>query len=496
MINKNLGPIVCLPILLLFILLTLMSSCNTIITQPGTGQTSVTGWLTTSDRSSLLRQTNGFAFSPYTTGGDQVIMVDDQVQYQQMDGFGASLTESAAYVLCSNLSSFERDAVMLKLFDRTQGIGLSILRQPIGASDFALSTYSYDDMPSGFTDTNLTNFSISRDSNGIIQLLKQAMTLNPELKIIASPWSPPGWMRSGDSMVQGGSLNLSAYASYANYFVKYIQAYASIGIPVYAVTVQNESEFEPLSNAGMIMTAAEEANFVKNDLGPAFLSNSISTKIICYDHNWDNTNHALTVLGDAAARNYISGSAWHVYGGVPDAMTKVYNAFSSYGKGVWFTEGGSGTWVGTGTNKGTWRTCFLDQLHFMIQITRNWSKTVIWWNLALDQNGGPMVYTNTNNYAMVRVNNISRTVETPYMPNYYSMGHLSKFVRPNAWRVDSTTDTNQMESVAFKNADGTIVLLAVNPWNIARTARIVWKGTSFLFTMPAESAVTFSWPGN
>lgn len=476
--------------------ITALTSCN-LITPAGSGhEYGVTGYLTTSDRRSLLQPVDGLYFGIPSAGGDDTITVNDQVKYQQMDGFGASLTESAAYVLCSNLTATEMTNIMIKLFDRSQGIGLSILRQPIGASDFALTNYSYDDMPAGLTDINLTNFSISRDSNGIIPLLKYAMSLNSDLRILSTPWSPPGWMRTGDKMVQGGSLKASAYDPYARYFVKYIQAYSSIGIPVYAVTVQNEPEYEPLSNAGMLLSAAEEADFIKNNLGPAFAANSIDTKILCYDHNWTNTNHATAILEDPAALNYLSGSAWHSYAGDPVAMTKVHDAFSSYGMGIWFTEGGSGTWVGSGADKGTWKTCFQDQVHNLILITKNWAKTVIWWNLALDQSGGPCVYSNTNNYGIVRVNSVSKTVETPYMSGYYSLAHVSKFVRPGAYRVDTTNSTGQLESVAFKNSDGNIVLLIYNPSDSFKVAKVNWKNYSFLYQFPGGSAVTFTWNEN
>lgn len=479
----------------LFAACLVLAACSSDVIPPGgkavTPEISV--WLSTADQAFLLKSVDGLVFRTDLSGGDYTVSVDDQVQYQQMDGFGASMTESSAYVISNNLTQAERDNLMTKFFDRSQGIGISLLRQPMGASDFSFSNWTYDDMPTGNTDVNLTNFSIGKDSNAVIPLIKIAMSINSDLRIMASPWSPPGWMRTGDKMVQGGTLKTNYYAAYSGYFVKFITRYASAGIPVFAVTVQNETEYEPLSNAGMLMSATEEANFIKKNLGMAFATNGITTKILCYDHNWDNTNHAATVLGDTIARAYIAGTAWHSYGGTPDAMTVIYNQFSAYGKGIWFTEGGSGTWVG---GNGSWKSCFKEQVQYLISITRNWSRSVIWWNLALNQYGGPIVYTNTNNYGLVRVDTNSRTVDVPYQAGYYSLGHLSKFVRPGAYRISSSSDTNSLQSVAFKNADGKIALLVYNQASGQKTVRVSWRTKGFLLAMPAESAVTFYWDGN
>ena len=255
----------------------------------------VSVWLTKADKSKLLSPQSNVNFSSDTGTNDHTINVNENITYQKMDGFGASLTDSSAYLIQNKLSAEARDTLMTNLFDKTNGIGISLLRQTIGSCDYSRNQYSYDDMPSGQTDDNLTNFSIDHDTADIVPLLQQALQKNSSLKIMATPWSPPGWMKSSGSMI-GGTLNTSAYNAYANYFVKYINAYKELGIPIYAVTVQNEPEYAPSNYPGLLMSAFEQANFIKNNLGPAFIDKGISTKIIAYDHNFNDINYPLSIL--------------------------------------------------------------------------------------------------------------------------------------------------------------------------------------------------------
>ena len=224
---------------------------------------------------------------------------------------------------------------MRNLFDPVNGAGISYLRQPMGASDFALSNYTYDDIPAGQTDPNQTNFSINHDLSYIIPVLKQALQINPQIKIMGSPWSPPAWMKTTDSL-NGGSLNQSAYPSLAEYFVKYVQAYAAQGLPIDAITVQNEPLNSTTSYPSMSMQPKEEASFIGSALGPAFSSAGIKTKIVIYDHNWDNTTYAKTVLANTTANPYIDGSAFHCYAGSVGAQNTVHNAYPD--KNIYFTH--------------------------------------------------------------------------------------------------------------------------------------------------------------
>src|SRR5260370_32463280 len=259
----------------------------------------VSVWLTTGDLGTHLAPQDGLQFSSGNGSGIIKITVDENTTHQSMDGFGASLTDGPAWLISHKMSNGQRNDLMAKLFDPVRGIGLNFLRQPMGASDLTLPAsgeYSYDDVPKGQTDPNLAHFSIAHDEAYIIPLLKQALQLNPNLKIMATPWSPPGWMKSTDSM-EGGTLNADAYAPYANYFVKFIQAYQAQGIPVYAVTEQNEPLYQPVGYPGMSMPADQETHFIKHYLAPAFAAAAkhITTKLLGYDHNSDQPGSPTTL---------------------------------------------------------------------------------------------------------------------------------------------------------------------------------------------------------
>ena len=285
----------------------------------------VSVWETTPTQSQLLAEQSGTEFASGNSSASQVITVSPTTTYQSMTGFGASFTDSAASLVAA---SPLRNSIMTKLFDPTQGIGLDFLRQPIGASDFSNSLYSYDDMPSGETDPNLTNFSVSHDNSYILPLLQQALSINPQVTVMATPWSPPGWMKTTDSMI-GGTLNTSDYQVYANYLVKFLQAYKAAGVPVSLITPQNEPEYSASNYPSSTFTSSQEATFIANDLGPAIKAAGLSTGILDYDHNWNDTSFPETVLGSAAAQ-YVVGTAWHCYAGDPSAQTTVEQAYPAY----------------------------------------------------------------------------------------------------------------------------------------------------------------------
>src|SRR5260370_521071 len=282
-----------------------------------------------------------------------------------MEGFGGSFIDSSGWVVYKKLNSTQRTDLMTNLFSPTNGIGLGLLRQPLGASDFStIGNYSYDDMPAGQTDPSLTNFSINHDKAYIIPVLKQALQLNPAVKIIGTPWSPPGWMKTSGSVI-GGNLKPEAYAPLANYFLKYVQAYQAEGVTVDYLTVQNEPLYIPPGYPGMGMASTEQASFIKNNLGPLLAANHLNTRILCYDHNWDAASYPETVLADAAAAQYVSGVAWHWYGGDVNAQSVVHNQFPS--QDVFVTEASGGTWQGSDA-KG-----YQAALSLVINGSRNWA---------------------------------------------------------------------------------------------------------------------------
>ncbi|RZK13300.1 MAG: glucosylceramidase, partial [Hymenobacter sp.] len=348
-----------------------------------TGQVAV--WLTTPDKSALLyNQPTALAFST-ATNSDPTIAVDTTQTYQTMEGFGYTLTGGSAYVM-SQMSATSRAALIKELFatDGT-GLGISYLRVSIGASDLSSQPYTYDD--SGTPDPTLANFSLAPDLTYFIPVLKEILAVNPNIKILGSPWTAPVWMKQGYSTTnpfKGGSLQTQYYDAYARYFVKYLQGMQAQGITLDAVTLQNEPLYGG-NNPSMVMTGSEQATFIKNNVGPALRAANLNTKIIAYDHNPDAAGLSFvnTVLSDAAASAYVDGSAFHLYGGTIGALSTVHNSFPS--KNVYFTE----QWTqapGTANFANDLKSHLND---LEIGAPRNWSRNVLEWNLASDATFGP-----------------------------------------------------------------------------------------------------------
>ncbi len=375
---------------------------------------------------------------------------------------------------------------MQQLFSPSSGIGLSFLRQPMGASDFSASgNYSYDDMPSGQTDPDLTEFSIAHDATYIIPLIKQALAINPNVKIVALPWSPPAWMKSTGTM-NGGTMNTAYSSSLAQYFVDFTQAYQQQGIPIYALSVQNEPLYSTTGYPSEYLAASDESTFIATNLGPALQTAGLSgVKIFGYEHNWDNTAYPEALLGSSAA-TYLAGSAFHCYAGDPGAQSSVRTAYPA--KDIWFTEC-SGITSSTFAGDLVW-----NSEHLLIGATRNWARSVSLWNLALDQNSGPRNGTCTNCRGVVTIDDsVSPATVSPNV-EYYILGHLGKFVVPGAHRIDSNTfGTGNIEDVAFQNPDGSIVLLVLNSASGAETFTVNYSGESFGYELPAGALATFSW---
>jgi len=412
------------------------------------------------------------------------ITVDDATKYQQIDGFGASLSDSSAWLISQKLTASQRRELLQLLFDPKKGIGLSMLRQPMGASDFALK--DYDDMTQGEADPEMEHFSIDHDREQIIPLLREALDLNPNLKIIGSPWSPPGWMKTSGSMIQG-TLLPSAYGPLAKYFVRYVQAYEGAGVPIYAVTVQNEPLNIPTDYPGMGMSAEEQANFIRDNLGPAFRAAAVKAKILTFDHNWDLIDFPIKMLNDKQAASFIPGIAVHCYGGNPTAQTELHNRFPD--KDIWLTECSGGEW-----QKGR---LLEEQARLVISTMRNWAKGVILWNLALNQNHEPYLGGCKTCRGVVTIDDAvtpSRIIPTV---DFTALGHASKFVAPGAFRIDSSTfEQERLESLAFRNPDGSIVLMVLNGSNSALTFNLNWKNMYASYRLDPAAVATFRWPSS
>lgn len=456
------------------------------INRPGKPQikSNIGLWLTTANQKNLLTKQDSLSASGTKTASDSsasfVIDIDPQITFQQMDGFGASLTDASAWLMAKALDVNSRIELMKRLFDKNDGIGISFLRQPMGATDFTTKLYTYDDVPKGSTDPNLEHFSIGHDREYILPLLKEAAKIRPELKIMASPWSPPAWMKTSDNLI-GGLLSPDNYEAYSKYFVKFIKAYEAEGLPIYAITPQNEPMYVPEDYPGMKMEFSSQAKFINEFLGPEFEKNDIATKIIAYDHNWDNVAYPSMVLRDAG--KYTAGTAWHCYGGKHEAMTKVHDLYPD--KDIWFTEASGGEWVPP------FNDAFADQMMHVLRATRNYAKTVVWWNIALDQNNGPTVLKHSTCRGLVKID--TATGEITYNVDYYTMGHISKFVEPGAYRIESSNFYNQLETTAFKNPDGSTVLIAQNRLPEDKAVTVRYGASEFTYTLPGKAAATFKW---
>lgn len=437
-------------------------------------------WLTKSDETvKLQKQTSVLAFS---TAVNQypVIEVNENTTYQTIDGFGYTLTGGSADVI-SSLSASKKQELLQEVFGSGENdIGVSYLRLSIGASDLNAVPFTYNDLPNGETDLDFTKFNFSKDTVSLIPLLKEILTINPAIKIIATPWSPPLWMKDNNSFV-GGSLQPKYYAVYAQYFVKYIQTMKAQGITIDAITPQNEP-LHPGNNPSLLMTAAQQADFIKNHLGPAFQKSNLSTKIIIYDHNCDKPEYPISILNDAGAKQYINGSAFHLYAGDISALATVRNAHPD--KALYFTE----QYTASTGNFGGDLNWHLKNV--IIGSMRNWSRNALEWNLANDGAFGP----HTDGGCTTCKGAITIQTGSTYEKNvaFYIIAHASKFVPANSTRIESTV-TNGLNNIAFKTPQGKRVLIVQNDNNTAQIFNIKYNGKWVVISLDKNAVGTFVW---
>jgi glucosylceramidase len=441
-------------------------------------------WLTTTDQTQLLAVQEPVTFAPDETLSPQPITidVDDTKRFQTLHGFGASLTDSSAWLIGTRMSVEQRAELMRRLFDPSTGIGLSTVRHVVGSSDFALSNYTYNDVPAGQTDEPLEHFSIAHEREYILPLLAQARSLNPDLKIIGTPWSAPAWMKTSGSLI-GGSLRPESFQTYASYLVRYLQAFAAEGVPITALSSVNEPLFEPPSYPGMLMSASQQTEFVKNNLGPALAAAGLATQIIIYDHNWDRPDYPLQVLNDTAAQAYVTGSAFHCYAGDVSAQTTVHDAHPD--KTVLLTEC-TGLVDSPFERDLPWAMRYL-----FIGAIRGWATDILAWNLALDEAAGPQNGGCQRCRGVVTIQ--SDTGAVTYNVEFYALGHASLAARPGAIRIESTTLPGSIQSVAFLNPDASKGLLVFNDAAAGVTFKVRWAGLAFSYTLPAGAVATFRW---
>ena len=473
--------IVMIKLFVLFITITITQSCEetTLKTYPPPEieEVSASFYLTTPDKVNLLtKQDNGIF--PIRDNSDFTITVSENNTFQTMDGFGFTLTGGSAMHI-NAMPSSAKSELLQELFSVENGIGVSYLRISIGASDLDANVFSYNDLASGQTDVNLTNFSISPDNSNLIPVLKDIIAINPSIKILATPWSAPIWMKTNGNSV-GGKLQNQYYATYANYFVKYVKAMQNEGININAITVQNEPE-NPYNNPSMLMEANEQKDFIGNHLGPLFVSNNITTKIILFDHNLDNPNYPISILNDNNVKQYVAGSAFHLYAGTIDSMSFVKNAHPD--KDVYFTE----QWIqAPGDFPSDIRWHFRE---LIIGASRNWSKIVLEWNLAADSENKP--YTDggcTECLGAVTIdgNNVTRNSA------FYIIAHASKYVPQGSVRIESNTSL-ELPNVAFKTPDGKIVVIVLNNTNSQKSFNINVSKEPVSLSLSGGSVATLVW---
>jgi glucosylceramidase len=454
-----------------------LSSCNM-----KDGQTipsvNIQVWTTNADQTALLQQKT-IEFAKNKDEKVPVITIDANKKFQTVDGFGYTLT-SGSTTLISKLGKAEKAALLQELFgNKTNSIGISYLRIAIGASDLSASVFSYDDLPNGETDMPLAKFNLSQDTIDFIPILKEILAINPNIKILATPWSPPTWMKTNNNSM-GGSLKPECYDVYARYFVKYIQEMKAKGIPIDAITLQNEPHHGG-NNPSMVLNAPEAANFVKNNLGPAFKTANIKTKIIVWDHNCDEPIYPITVLNDAGAKQFINGSAFHLYNGDISALSQVYAAHPD--KDLYFTE----QWTGS---KGEFAGDLKWHLkNVVIGSMRNRSRTALEWNLANDAAFEPHTpggCTECKGALTIQNNTITRNVA------YYIIAQISKFVPAGSVRIESNI-VGDLQNVAFKTPAGKTVLVVLNEGKNAKTFNINADNKWITATIAGDAAATYVW---
>jgi glucosylceramidase len=453
---------------------------NPPITPPDVTANEMDFWLTTGNKSNLLEKQTAILSFINTTNNYPSITVNESQTYQTIDGFGFSLTGGSAEII-NQLSSNKRTALLQELFGTSaDDIGVSYLRISIGASDLNETPFSYDDVPEGQTDETLSNFSLEKDLNGVIAVLKDILQINPNVKILGSPWSAPVWMKDNNSTI-GGSLQPQYNSVYAQYFVKYIQEMKNLGITVDAITIQNEPQHGG-NNPSMVMSAQEQANFIKNHLGPAFANSNLTTKIIIWDHNCDLPEYPIEVLNDPDAYPFIDGSAFHLYAGNISVLTTVHNSFPN--KNLYFTEqytSSSGDFAGDLK----WHSA-----NVIIGSMRNWSKNALEWNLANDANFGP----HTEGGCTVCKGAITVNSSESFSRNvsYYIIAHASKFVPQGSTRIGSTIDSD-LNNVAFLTPNGKKVLIVENDSNARQTFNIKYDNEWVVVSLDAGAVGTYIW---
>ncbi len=446
-------------------------------------------WTTTSDDAGVvagLEPQPDVTFAKDVSDGLLAITVDEAKRFQKMEGGGASFTDGAAWLINRKLSPAQRAQVMKRLFDPNDGIGLSFLRNPMGSSDLTRAWYTYDDNEADQADPSLPHFSIDPDRADILPLTKWARKLDPKLTLMLNCWSPPYWMKTSGSVVAGG-IRPELYQHHANYHVKTIQAYEAEGVHVDYVSLNNEPTCCKVINYPSVlqMPAATMVTMLKDYWFPAFQANKLTTKILLLDFNWGNVELVEEMLKDEAVRKspYVGGIAWHGYDGDVQVQSALHDR---YGLDTFFTER-------SGFSSGSRQQS--QDMRDMVRVIRNWSKSFVKWPVAADESHGPHLGGCSSCRGLVTVHTEGpRAGHVEYTIEYYTMGHLTRFVPNGSHRIDSTEDARIL-NVAFLRPDGALALIAHNDTAAPQAFKVVWRSQAFRYTLAPNTTATFVWKG-
>ena len=438
-------------------------------------------WLTTPDRVNLVTPQRPVRFHG-AKAPEAVIRVEDATTYQVIDGFGHAVTGGTAQLMMK-MSPAARHALLEDLFGSRSGQrNMSYIRVSIGASDMNESVYTYDDMPEGSTDPTLAHFSLAPDETCVIPVLKEILAIHPDLRILASPWSAPDWMKDSGKP-KGGTLLREDYGVYADYLVKYLEGMAARGIPIATVTVQNEPE-NPKNTPSMVLTAEQESEFIGRYFGPAMENAGLKTEIVAFDHNCDHPQYPIAVLSDPAAGKYTGGSGFHLYLGEITALTTVHDALPK--KDIFFTE------QMVIAHRGATDLRIAEPVaRIVIGATTNWAKNVLLWNLAADPQNGP--HTNDGGCPIcsgaitLDGDNVRRNLA------YYVTAHFTGFVPPGSVRVAALADGVLVPHVAFSTPRGGHALIVSNTTAADTKFWIGYNSKFAQVSLPAGGVATYTW---
>jgi glucosylceramidase len=410
--------------------------------------------------------------------GNAGIQINPEEQFQTIDGFGYTLTGGSSQLILA-LAPAKQKALLTELFGTTKNsMGISVLRIAVGASDLDANVFSYDDVSGGQKDEKLEHFSLKASEKDLIPLLLAIKKINPNIKFMATPWSPPAWMKDNQTS-KGGSLLPQYYGVYAEYLVKYLKSMEALGLPFDYLTPQNEP-LHPGNNPSLLMLASQENEFIKNHLGPVFKKANIKTKILAYDHNCDKPEYPIEILNDPITRKYVAGSAFHLYNGDISALSVVRKAHPD--KEVYFTE----QWTGA---KGEFAGDFNWHIkNVIIGSLVNDAKTALEWNLANDPQWGPHTLGGCTECKGALT--IGSDGQITRNQAYYIIAQASKFIPTGSIRIALNQLPKGMIGVAALRPDKQVAVLLQNETQEAIKTSISLQNRHWEIEVPKEGVVS------